>query len=198
MITSPHSLLISQAAGSCKRLENQMQTYHIRAALRNACRKARDLRPQDSDAARVFFEQNFQPVRVARLGQREGLLTGYFEPVVEGSRLPSPEFHVPVYRRPRDLVAAGYKPGSDIFPNKGARVGRRTGKSQLVPYYDRGAIEAGALDGQKLEICWVKDPSDVLAMQIEGSAVSFLKMARHCASTTTPITAIRFRQSTER
>jgi membrane-bound lytic murein transglycosylase A len=38
-----------------------------------------------------------------------------------------------------------------------------------VPYYDRGAIEAGTLDGQKLEICWVKDPSDVLAMQIEGS-----------------------------
>jgi membrane-bound lytic murein transglycosylase A len=38
-----------------------------------------------------------------------------------------------------------------------------------VPYYDRGAIEAGALDGQKLEICWVKDPSDVLARQIEGS-----------------------------
>jgi membrane-bound lytic murein transglycosylase A len=38
-----------------------------------------------------------------------------------------------------------------------------------VPYFDRGAIEAGALDGQKLEICWVKDPSDVLAMQIEGS-----------------------------
>ena len=39
-----------------------------------------------------------------------------------------------------------------------------------MPYYDRAAIEAGALDGQKLEICWVKDPSDVLAMQIEGSA----------------------------
>jgi len=28
-----------------------------------------------------------------------------------------------------------------------------------MPYHDRGAIEAGALDGQKLEICWLKDPS---------------------------------------
>jgi 3D (Asp-Asp-Asp) domain-containing protein len=39
-----------------------------------------------------------------------------------------------------------------------------------VPYHDRGAIEAGALDGQKLEICWIKDPLDLLTIQIEGSA----------------------------
>jgi len=68
------------------------------------------------------------------------------------------------------LVAAGYNPGSVTFPNKGARIGRRDGNNELVPYYDRGAIEAGALDGQKLEICWLKDPFDVLTIQIEGSA----------------------------
>src|SRR6266566_7098000 len=77
---------------------------------------------------------------------------------------------ISLYRRPRDLVAAGYKPGSTAFPNKGAQIGRRDQKNQLVPYYDRGAIEAGALDGQKLEICWLKDPFDLLTIQIEGSA----------------------------
>src|SRR5271166_80931 len=142
----------------------------IHGALWNVCRKALDLRPQDSDTARIFFEENFQPVRIARLGEAKGFLTGYFEPIVQGSRFPNPEFHVPLYRRPPDLVAAGYKPGSDAFPNKGAQIGRRDGKGQLVPYYDRAAIEAGALDGQKLEICWLKDPSDLLAIQIEGSA----------------------------
>jgi MltA specific insert domain/Transposase len=100
---------------------------------------------------------------------QQGFLTGYYEPVVQGSRFPSPEFHVPVYRRPPGLVAVGYKPGSKAFPNKGTRVGRRNEQNQLVPYYDRGAIEAGALDGQKLEICWLKDPFDLLALQIEGS-----------------------------
>ena len=51
------------------------------------------------------------------------------------------------------------------------QIGRRNENNQpLVPYHDRGAIEAGALDGQKLEICWLKDPFDVLAIQIEGSA----------------------------
>jgi peptidoglycan lytic transglycosylase A len=142
----------------------------ISGALWNVCRIATGLRPQDSDTARAFFEQNFQPVRIARLGEVEGLLTGYFEPIVAGSRFPSPEFSVPLYRRPRDLVAAGYKPGSTAFPNKGVQIGRRDENNQLVPYYDRGAIEAGALDGQKLEICWLKDPLDLLAIQLEGSA----------------------------
>ena len=142
----------------------------IFGALTNVCNKALALEPQNSDAARAFFEQNFQPVRIARLGEGEGLVTGYYEPVVAGSRFPSPEFSVPIYRRPRDLVADGYKQGSTAFPNKGGRIGRRTENNDLVPYHDRGAIEAGALDGQKLEICWIKDPLDLVAIQIEGSA----------------------------
>ena len=39
-----------------------------------------------------------------------------------------------------------------------------------MPYHDRGAIEDGALDGQKLEICWLKDPFEALSIQIQGSA----------------------------
>jgi MltA specific insert domain len=158
----------------------------ISRALRNVCRKAMGSRPQDSNTARAFFEQNFQPVRIARLGETQGFLTGYYEPVVQGSRFPNPEFHVPVYRRPPDLVAVGYKPGSKAFPNKGTRIGRRNEQNQIVPYYDRGAIGAGALDGQKLEICWLKDPS-------RGKSSS--KTARRCASITTRTTAIHLPRS---
>jgi len=156
---------------SCQALRKTRQTggKPLAGALWNVCRKAVGFRPQHSNTARNFFEQNFQPVRIARLGETQGFLTGYYEPVVQGSRFPSPEFHVPLYRRPPDLVAVGYKSGSKAFPNKGTRIGRRNEQNQLVPYYDRGAIEAGALDGQKLEICWLKDPFDLLAIQIEGS-----------------------------
>jgi membrane-bound lytic murein transglycosylase A len=142
----------------------------IYKALWEVCRRASAVQPRDSDAARAFFEQNFQPVRIARLGEIEGFLTGYYEPIVEGSRFPNPEFHVPLYRRPRDLLAAGHKLGSEAFPNKDALIGRRNEQDQLVPYHDRGAIEAGALDGEKLEICWLKDPFDALSIQIQGSA----------------------------
>ena len=114
MIISLLSQPIRRAARPCA---NGAPTIAGRfsGALSNVCRKAADLQPQDADTARAFFEQNFQPVRIARLGEAEGLLTGYFEPIVAGSRFPSPEFSVPLYRRPRDLVAAGYKPGSLHF-----------------------------------------------------------------------------------
>jgi membrane-bound lytic murein transglycosylase A len=145
-------------------------TRPVHAALAEACRRAAGLRARTGAQARAFFEDNFRPVRIFRLGETEGFLTGYYEPIVEGSRFPNPEFHVPLYRRPRDLVAAGYKPGSAAFPNKGVSVGRRNEKNQIVPYHDRGAIEDGALDGQKLEICWLRDPFEALSISIQGSA----------------------------
>ncbi|MEZ5889294.1 MAG: MltA domain-containing protein [Xanthobacteraceae bacterium] len=95
-------------------------------------------------------------------------MTGYYEPIVEGSRFPTGIFKVPIYRRPPDLVAADAAPGAS-FPNRG-RVVRITGTGESVPYYDRGEIEDGALDGQHLEICWVRDPAEVLTIQIQGSA----------------------------
>ena len=39
-----------------------------------------------------------------------------------------------------------------------------------MPYYDRGEIEDGALDGQQLEICWLRSATEALFVQIEGSA----------------------------
>jgi membrane-bound lytic murein transglycosylase A len=167
-----HLAAFTAYRASCDALRKMRRAddqQRISGALSNVCRQAMGLRPQDSNAARAFFERNFQPVRIARLGEAAGLVTGYFEPIVAGSRFPNPEFHVPLYRRPPDLVAAGYKPGAAAFPNKGARIGRRDEKNRLVPYHDRGAIEAGALDGQKLEICWLRDPFDLLAIQLEGS-----------------------------
>ena len=141
----------------------------LRTALRAACQHARSVGTPTAEQARAFFEENFRAVRIAKLGEASGLLTGYYEPVVEGSRFPSPEFHTPLYRRPRDLLVAGQKPGSGAFPNR-ANVGRLNANKQFEPYYDRLAIEDGALDGQRLEICWIKDPFDAMSIQIQGSA----------------------------
>ena len=139
-------------------------------ALWQACRAAAHLRPETAAEAQAFFEENFEPVSIARIGETKGLLTGYFEPVVDGSRFPSPEFHTPLYRRPPDLLVDGRPVGPHgEVPNR-AVINRRNEKNELVPYYDRAAIEAGALDGQHLEICWIKDPFDALSIQIQGSA----------------------------
>ena len=162
---------------SCHVLRNMRQapdneSLHdsLHGSLQEVCRRALAVRPQSPVEARGFFEDNFRPVRIARLGESQGFLTGYYEPVLRGSRFPGPEFHVPVYRRPSDLLVDGRKPAPHPIANKNASVGRRNENGEIVPYYDRGAIEAGALDGQNLEICWLRDPFDALVAQIEGSA----------------------------
>jgi membrane-bound lytic murein transglycosylase A len=140
----------------------------VRSALEQVCARAVTAGQLDPGTARQFFEANFVPVRIRKLGDPAGFLTGYYEPVVDGSRFPTREFTVPLYRRPRDLVAPGVVAGAP-FPNTG-RAFRQTPTGELVPYYDRGEIEDGALDGQHLEICWLRSAADALSVQIEGSA----------------------------
>jgi membrane-bound lytic murein transglycosylase A len=140
----------------------------VHSALEQVCARAVRAGRLDPKAARLFFEANFVPVRIRKLGDPSGFLTGYYEPIVEGSRFPTREFTVPLYRRPRDLVAPGVAPGAP-FPNTGQAF-RQAPTGDLVPYYDRGEIEDGALDGQHLEICWLRSAADVLSVQIEGSA----------------------------
>jgi membrane-bound lytic murein transglycosylase A len=144
----------------------------IHQGLREVCRRAASAGPlaNDKGKAREFFEQNFRPVRIAKLGEKTGLLTGYYEPIVDGSRFPNPEFSAPLYRRPSDILVGGKQAPKAALPNR-ASVGRFNAKKKEVePYFDRGAIENGALDGQRLEIAWIKDHWEAMTIQIQGSA----------------------------
>lgn len=136
--------------------------------LKNICQRALRRSVREHAAARVFFEANFRPLRISKLGEPFGFLTGYYEPIAEGSRTPSSEYATPMHRRPSDLVAVGASPGAD-FPNKGP-VGRKDGEGKIVEYFDRAAIEDGALKGRGLEICYLKDPIDAFFIHIQGSA----------------------------
>jgi membrane-bound lytic murein transglycosylase A len=140
----------------------------MRAALEQVCARAIKAGLLKGTAAREFFEANFVPVRIHKLGEAAGFLTGYYEPIVDGSRFPTREFSVPIYRRPPDLTAPGVADGAP-FSNTG-KAFRRLPSGELVPYYDRGEIEDGALDGRHLEICWVRSATDALFIGIEGSA----------------------------
>jgi membrane-bound lytic murein transglycosylase A len=146
-----HIAAFATFLNSCKAIVRGTPPRHagqpFYAALQSACRRALKAPPRDSAAAQIFFERNFRPMRIAPLGENNGFLTGYYEPIIEGSRVPSAEFNVPLYRKPADL-----------------------GDHESSTYHDRSAIEEGALAGRKLEICWLKDPTDLFFAQIQGSA----------------------------
>jgi membrane-bound lytic murein transglycosylase A len=138
-------------------------------SLRDPCRAARAADIPDGPRARAFFEEHFLPLRISRLGEDDGFVTGYYEPVIDGSRTQTDVYTVPVYRRPSNLFVRGFSQSSPSLPNKG-QVFRKIGRRKLVPYYDRGEIEDGAIAGRGLEICWLKNQTDLLFSQIQGSA----------------------------
>jgi membrane-bound lytic murein transglycosylase A len=138
-------------------------------SLRDPCRAARAVEISDGAKARSFFEQHFTPLKISRLGEDNGFVTGYYEPMLEGSRTQTDVYNVPVYRRPSNLFVRGFNQSSPNLPNKG-QVFRKIGRRKLVPYYDRGEIEDGAIAGRGLEICWLKSQTDLLFAQIQGSA----------------------------
>jgi membrane-bound lytic murein transglycosylase A len=180
--TDDHAVAFTTFLDSCRALAGKPQllsqvlsqvlpqTTDVALALRQVCTEARNSVPLDDAAARDFFEKNFRPIQISKLGKTEGFLTGYYEPVIEGSRVPTAEFNAPLYRRPPNLVASGWRKLGDSFPSKGVEVGRRVGRRKIVPYYTRAQIEDGAINGWHLEICYLRSDVDVLFAQIEGSA----------------------------
>jgi len=158
---------------SCKPISAQTKApaepKALGTSLRDPCRVAKALELTDSARAKAFFEEQFLPLQISRLGEPEGFVTGYYEPIVDGSRTENEVYKVPVYRRPSNLFVRGATQSSAGLPN-GGKVFRKIGRRKLVPYYDRAEIEDGAIAGRGLEICYLKDQTDLLFSQIQGSA----------------------------
>ena len=158
---------------SCKPIAAQQgapaESKALGSSLRDPCRIAKGLELSDGVKAKEFFEQNFVPLRISRLGEEAGFVTGYYEPVLDGSKTQTEVYNVPVYRRPSNLFVRGKTQASVGLPNSGP-VYRKIGRRKLVPYYDRAQIEDGAIAGRGLEIAWLKSQTDLLFAQIQGSA----------------------------
>ncbi len=129
--------------------------------LAELCAVAADVVPSE---ARAFFEQNFRPHQI----DGAGLLTGYFEPQVLASFERTEEYRYPLYARPADLVEL-VGPAQHHGINDDVTWGRST-DTGFEAFPDREAIMGGALDGQGLELVYLKSSIDVFFIHIQGSA----------------------------
>ena len=100
----------------------------------------------------------------------EVFVTGYFEPVLHGSRVATPEFSQPLYAAPSDMLKVDLSVFGDRFKGERERRARVEGR-RVLPYYSRAQIDSeGALSGRGLELCWV-NPIDAFFLQVQGSGV---------------------------
>lgn len=135
---------------------------------RIACAAARKTPPSDPAAARRFFETHLRPYRaLGEAGSDRGLLTGYYEPLLHGSRTQSARYRFPLYGVPDDLLIVDL---SEVHPElKGRRVRGRLEGKRVVPYYSRAEIENNHSALNAKVLYWVDDPIDLFFLQVQGS-----------------------------
>ena len=117
-------------------------------ALGALCPQVRALSIAGSQAQYAWLQSRLQPYRVESLqGESRGLLTAYFEPLMDASRSPQPGFGVPLYAPPAGLA-------------------------NRKPWYTRQEMDTlpeaqAALKGRA--VAYLADPVDALILQIQGS-----------------------------
>lgn len=117
------------------------------------------------------FEERFELIPSSTDGAAlDVLFTGYYQPVIEGSLVSTPEYRYPLYGKPDDLITV-----EQVTVPSGTETERVAGRldgESFVPYYSRREIDdLGSLRGRGYEIAWLKDPIDVFFLHIQGSGI---------------------------
>jgi membrane-bound lytic murein transglycosylase A len=146
---------------SCKSLQKQ-------AAWRTVCTEARQLGSPGRDEIRRFLQARLWPYQVVNPdGSREGLITGYYEPLLKGSRNRSADYAHALYKVPDDLLMVDL---GDLYPElKPMRLRGRLDGRRIVPYYSRAELDERATTLEDKALLWVADPVELFFLQIQGS-----------------------------
>ena len=143
-----------------------------RTAWQAVCAEAATMAAPDEAAVRAFFEQRFQPYQATQDdGSVEGMVTGYYEPLLKGDRVRTERARYPIYAAPDDLITVDL---ASIYPElKNLRLRGRLIGNKLVPYSTRKEIENaanGKANGFKGKpIAWAEDPVELFFLQVQGS-----------------------------
>jgi membrane-bound lytic murein transglycosylase A len=153
---------------SCSTLINKPQWQ-------TACATAKTLNKPNKQAIQAYFAQYFNVYAATNQdGTDSGLITGYYEPLLKGSRTKSSQYPHPLYKQPTDLITVEL---SDVHPElknkrvRGKLLVDKDGRNKLVPYLTRADIEANPAPLAGSELVWINDIIDVFFLQIQGSGL---------------------------
>ena len=138
----------------------------------DACNGIRNMSEADRKnpaTLRTYYQKFYQPYQLVQNdGAGNGLFTGYYEPLLQGSKEQTSKARYPVYGVPANLLTIEL---GDLFPElKGKRVrGRLTDDNKVIPYWTREQIEANPARMNARTLAWVDDPIELFFLQIQGS-----------------------------
>lgn len=153
---------------SCSTLKNKPQWQP-------ACSAAKVLGKPNNAAIIAYLTTQFDVYSaVSAEGENTGLITGYYEPLLQGSRKQSAQYPYPLYAQPKDIVTVEL---ADVYPElkfkriRGRLVDTKQGSKKLIPYMTRAEIETNPSPLAGSEIVWINDIIDVFFLQIQGSGL---------------------------
>jgi membrane-bound lytic murein transglycosylase A len=161
--------LSQDLSASWPALQQSCRALRLRPVWLPICAAAEKIHREDMLAQRTFYETWFTPYQVFNPdGTDTGLITGYYEPLLKGSRTRSERFAFPIYGPPDDMLEVDM---GELFPQfRGQRVRGRLQGKRVVPYFNRAEIDAGSANAlQGRELYWVENPIELFFLQIQGS-----------------------------
>lgn len=134
------------------------------------CATAQTIKADDAGAIQAYWQLYFNVYATQQAdGAAQGLITGYYQPVLKGARQASARYAVPLYKSPADLITVNL---SALFPElKYKRVRGRLQGQSLVPYYTRSEIEQTPSPLAGSELLWVNDAVEAFFLQVQGSGI---------------------------
>ena len=102
-------------------------------------------------------------------GSKKGLITGYYQPELKGSRTKTKKYKIPLYTPPHDLITVDL---SEVYPDlKYKRLRGRVEGNKLIPYFTREEISKKDYPLQGNELLWVENSVESFFLEIQGSGV---------------------------
>jgi membrane-bound lytic murein transglycosylase A len=130
------------------------------------------IKGSDNETMRRYLAAHFEAYKLTEQVNTEGLITGYFEPILKGSLLKTAKFSTPIYPLPKDLILVSLGNWRTRF--RGERIAGKIVNGRLKPYFSRQAIRKGALSSHTTPILWLENDIDAFFLHIQGSGrVSF-------------------------
>ena len=137
---------------------------------KKACEEANKLLSPTNKEVIEYLHDNFNLYKAKNKdGSEKGLITGYYQPLLKGSRTKTNKYKVPLYAPPHDLITVDL---SGVYPDlKYKRLRGRVEGNKLIPYFTREEIAKKNYPLQGNELLWVKNPVESFFLEIQGSGV---------------------------
>ncbi len=145
-------------------------TLKQKDAWKKVCDLTDNIKEPSNENIQNYFKKYFNVYTATNLdGSDTGMITGYYQPILKGSKVKTAQYKVPLYTTPKDLITVDL---SEVYPElKSKRLRGKLAGNKLVPYLSRAEIDGQGSPLAGNEIVWVEDPVEAFFLEIQGSGI---------------------------